>query len=313
MLALTACRCVASIQHYNNYLEYSWEITQGTLNISDPGVLLSAVTSPNLVIAENMLVRGEEYTFRLNVLNNFSYHSGWNEVTVVISSPPTSGRFIVHPLTGVAGETNFLLKLENWEDDGLNPVQYELRYSDIDGEVPLVSRTSTNEFETVIPPVTRAEDGFALTLYAYIINKDESKAKVEQTIILHPPQLDHDINMAVCLEELSPLNIDGCGESDTRIKVLCENATAPYPGCPCNVDPLPLEFLQAAEFYAARAETIRKNVSTAVPCRSHASHASGSVPILAECGPQSFALLTGAVSPIPHYRMALMSLRHGWR
>lgn len=176
-----------------------------------------------------------------------------------MSAPPSSGRFIIEPRTGVAGSDVFRLKLENWEDDGLNPVTYELRYIDpeTNGAVPLISRTRTNEFFTVLPPVTREDQDWELTILAYIINKDKAKAEVRTTIKLRLPDLTHDADMSLCLDALSPLDLGGCGESGTRVRVICENATAPFPGCPCNVDPLPSEYLAAVSFWATKALEIQ--------------------------------------------------------
>jgi hypothetical protein len=104
---------------------------------------------------------------------------GWDQATVSINAPPSSGRFIIFPLEGFASQTPFRLKLENWEDDGVTPVKYELRYIDpaTGGSVPLVSRTATNEFISVIPPVSRAEDGYELTILAYIVDQHNAKAE----------------------------------------------------------------------------------------------------------------------------------------
>ena len=172
----------------------------------------------------------------------------------------------MEPSVGIAGETVFRFGLENWEDDGLSPVTYELRYRDplTNGTVPLVSRTATNEFFSVLPPVTLAEQGYELNILAYVIDKVNAKAVVETTVILREPDLSHSSDMTLCLEQTTPLDLDGCGESDTRLRVVCENATAPYPGCPCNVDPLPAEYIEAVLMtWVERAQYEKRLVSCA--------------------------------------------------
>ena len=162
--------------------------------------------------------------------------AAFNEISFTTASPPRSGRFIVEPTVGVAGQTIFRFGLENWEDDGLSPVTYELRYRDplTNGTVPLVSRTATNEFFSVLPPVTLAKQGYELNILAFIIDKVNAKAVVETTVILREPDLSHSSDMTLCLEETTPLDLDGCGESDTRLRVICENAN-------CSVPRLPLQ------------------------------------------------------------------------
>ena len=91
-------------------------------------------------------------------------------------------------MVGLAAETVFYFKLENWEDDGINPVQYELRYFDpaTGGDVPLVSRTATNEFLTVLPPVTRQDQSYELTIQALIVNKNQAKGSTSRQDMLRP-------------------------------------------------------------------------------------------------------------------------------
>lgn len=51
-------------------------MTAGTVNIDEPGVLLSSKDGLNLVVNGNTMSSGETYAFRLDVKNTLSGYSG---------------------------------------------------------------------------------------------------------------------------------------------------------------------------------------------------------------------------------------------
>jgi hypothetical protein len=81
--------------------------------------------------------------------------------------------------------------------------------------------------------------------------------QVSRTIVLRPPDIDVDEATWMCLEQTSFLDLDGCGESQKRVRVECEKATTPTGECPCNVDPLPDAYLEAVDHWAKEANATR--------------------------------------------------------
>ena len=68
----TSSRPRRLLQEYKSFLDLTWAVTGGTLDIDKPGVLASSKNGTNLVINRGQLEVGEAYTFRLTVVNTKS-------------------------------------------------------------------------------------------------------------------------------------------------------------------------------------------------------------------------------------------------
>lgn len=108
-----------------------WAQTRGPpLNLSDPAVALTPVTSASLVLAPGALSPGAAYAFQLNATD--AYGAGSATVAVVASRAPRGvygpvGALAVSPLVGSALSTPFQLSATDWVDED-GPLSFQYSY-----------------------------------------------------------------------------------------------------------------------------------------------------------------------------------------
>ena len=86
------------------------------LNLSDPAVCATPVTSPSMVIKAGALAAGARYTFTLTATDGVGA-MGSATATVATSAPATGGWAAVTPSSGVALSTPFVLTAAGWSAD----------------------------------------------------------------------------------------------------------------------------------------------------------------------------------------------------
>ena len=139
---------------YGDTIAYRWEIQEGVLDLNDyPKMLATPRNSSNLVIRKNALTPGQKYKLALTATNTLSGQSSADDISFSVNGPPSSGSFQIVPSVGYAASTRFTLNCLGWEDDGVDPVEFEFRYYDptTGDQIPLVARSRTNEVSTFIP------------------------------------------------------------------------------------------------------------------------------------------------------------------
>eukprot|EP00457_Paulinella_chromatophora_P002021 gb/GEZN01002025.1/.p1 GENE.gb/GEZN01002025.1/~~gb/GEZN01002025.1/.p1 ORF type:complete len:893 (+),score=104.11 gb/GEZN01002025.1/:48-2681(+) len=103
-----------------------WTQTQGNLDLSNPEVVPISLNTSALVIKERKLTAGVTYIFALTATNNITNKSASASFTVTINSPPSQGWCGGDPTSGVAHETPFNFRCEQWTDLTTHfPFQYQ--------------------------------------------------------------------------------------------------------------------------------------------------------------------------------------------
>ena len=109
------------------HLDLDDPLTTSTSRFGQPGV-----PDANLVMKNGVLVPGQEYRFRLQVMDA-DLSTGFVEISFTVNEPPSCGRIDVRPSDGVALNTSFGLFMDGWADDLKDlPLVYRFSYS-VDG------------------------------------------------------------------------------------------------------------------------------------------------------------------------------------
>ena len=151
----SACASVASDLSTSSPCsgEFVWEVASGDLDILDPAVRTSRVSSPFLVLAANSLSGGGEYRFRLRVASAGA--TGWATLALVANLPPTGGVATASPTVGEQFNTTFVLSQTGWFDDDL-PLLYGFDYR-TDGNTAQLDCTSTQGWQPLIGDVAQPQ------------------------------------------------------------------------------------------------------------------------------------------------------------
>jgi len=114
----------------NVVTSYSWSMTQGD------AVQYNGPTSglPYLMIAEDSLTAGIEYTFKLTANVNGVITSA--DATFTCNNSPSPGKAIVSPTTGIENETEFTMTATEWIDiEEDYPLTYAWKYYEAEGKI----------------------------------------------------------------------------------------------------------------------------------------------------------------------------------
>eukprot|EP00899_Mesostigma_viride_P025127 jgi/Mesvir1/579/Mv02023-RA.3 len=171
---------------------FRWEVLEGTLDLDKyPELLHTPRNSSNLVIRAGALRAGSSYRFRLVATDVIWGLSGFDEISFTVNQRPMGGMISVSPLVGYAMQTVFTISVVGFEDNGVQPVYFRFTYVDpaTGREVPFIPITRRNLLRYMLPPVTRQEDGYALTVIAYGLDDIGSGAPLSKDIVLYPPNL----------------------------------------------------------------------------------------------------------------------------
>ena len=219
---------------YANQTLYYWSVVRGQLDLDDyPKSIAMPRNSSNLVIKHDVLTPGQEYELRVTVENAVSRLTAYASVSFVANGAPSSGTCRLFPETGFAGQTEFTVSCQAWEDDDSDDaVEYEFRYYDpmTQENVPLVARSRTNEVKMILPPVTLAPQ-FELTLALFIVDAYNAKAHLNKTVVLLPPAIDdEELYVVDCFESnyTIPQYCGGCygGSDSDSVNVLFGSGAA---------------------------------------------------------------------------------------
>jgi len=101
-----------------------WSIVVGDITLSNPALLGSSRTNPDLVINPGALTPGAFYRFMVQA--DLDGRVGIAEIDVTVNRPPISGKCFTSPTEGEASLTSFTLNCTGWRDD---PDGYPLRYN----------------------------------------------------------------------------------------------------------------------------------------------------------------------------------------
>ena len=112
-------------------LVYQWDSVDSSITLSalSQEQLLTDISSPNLVLARDLLLPGATYTFDLTAeVSGVDYlEPGWASLTVVTNSPPALGSCSVTLSAEPLGLSE--LRCSEWTDDSADlPLQYQFGY-----------------------------------------------------------------------------------------------------------------------------------------------------------------------------------------
>ncbi|KAJ1479690.1 REJ domain-containing protein [Baffinella frigidus] len=130
----------------------------GDLNMSDASLRTTALDTRNLVFRSRVLVEGQTYLFELR---GACAGEGFGRalVTVRVASAPLGGTFQAMPKEGVAVETLFTLRCDNWAAEAEDlPLSYlfAATFGPEDRSIALGPRIVDNELRVMLPLDTRA-------------------------------------------------------------------------------------------------------------------------------------------------------------
>ena len=112
------------------------------LNLSDPAVCATAVTSASMVLRPGALASSARYTFTLTATDGVGAVGSAN-ATVVTSAPASGGWAAIMPASGVALSTAFTLTATSWSVDADElPLTYSADYVVEGSSAPPVSLTN---------------------------------------------------------------------------------------------------------------------------------------------------------------------------
>jgi len=146
----------------SNSVSYSWAwvCTKGGLDLTTPGVLLSAINKPTIALAAESLVAGQSYTFRVSATktNSLLGLTGSSEVSFIVNTPPSLGSCGVSPSSGVALVDMFVMTCALWEDEDL-PLRYKFQYKlNTQAFQDLCSVQSVSSYSTLLPLPPSGQD-----------------------------------------------------------------------------------------------------------------------------------------------------------
>eukprot|EP00736_Rhodelphis_marinus_P013075 Rmarinus@m.15360 len=105
----------------------TWYLTEGpAIDLNDPSILLTEDRyQSNLALASSVLVPGNTYVFRLEVVSSTGAISTVDS-SVHVNRPPSMGSLTISPSEGTELDTVFTLEAPNWSDDAADlPLRYE--------------------------------------------------------------------------------------------------------------------------------------------------------------------------------------------
>eukprot|EP00736_Rhodelphis_marinus_P003324 Rmarinus@m.14781 len=170
---------------------YSWKVIKGSFEI-DETTADSSLTAPDLVLKNNVLDEGVEYTVGLVVYwrgddgqIDYDRAEGSSSVTFSTNRPPAGGLFTVSPTAGTEFITEFVVSLKYWADDSEDmPFTYQYRYS-LDGDpenaIPL-SETAKDEVTAHLPAGYEDTD-YVIYLHGYVLDSRGSRTDVQTVAV----------------------------------------------------------------------------------------------------------------------------------
>ena len=112
------------------------------LNLSDPAVSATAITSASMVLRAGALAAGARYTFTLTAVDGVGA-VGQANATVVTSAPASGGWAAITPASGIALSTPFVLTAAGWSVDADElPLTYSADYVVEGSSAPPVALTN---------------------------------------------------------------------------------------------------------------------------------------------------------------------------
>jgi hypothetical protein len=138
------------------------------LNVSDPAVCATPVTSASMVIKPGALAAGARYTFTLSATDAVG-SAGSANATIITSTPPRGGWAAMAPASGVALSTPFVLTASGWTADADElPLTYAAEYIIEGSAAPPVSLTGgafqSSPAISMLLPAGLAEAGSVVTV-----------------------------------------------------------------------------------------------------------------------------------------------------
>eukprot|EP01052_Picozoa_sp_SAG31_P005427 SAG31_NODE_238_length_19470_cov_8.921532_11_plen_2902_part_00 len=180
----------------------SWYVMQGHLDLDNPQTTSTSrygqinMPEANLVINSGVLVPGQEYKFRLQVVDTDD-SVGFGEIHFTVNEPPSCGKFGVRPSMGVALNTSFGLFMDGWADDISDlPLVYRFAYSVGSTDENNIGNFAESSSETAIFPTgANSTDNasnphdYPVVVIGYVADRYGAATRQQFTISVHPPNV----------------------------------------------------------------------------------------------------------------------------
>ena len=136
--------------------QYSWTLVSGPLDLLDPSVRGTSLQTRYLAIRPEALQAGASYTFELRVTDPAAVvgqaRMGAARSTLRMNAAPSHGRCGGAPATGIALNSEFVVRCMGWEDDVEHlPLAYEFQLLKKGVAVSMGIAGGSNEVACVLP------------------------------------------------------------------------------------------------------------------------------------------------------------------
>ena len=131
-------------------------------------ITTTPLNSSDIVIKENSLDGRKDYRLVLSVKTKDGIQ-GLSAYDIVTATPPSGGRCVIIPSSGISLKTDFNLSCSDWVSDA-TPLTYQFQYRLDNGLYILVYYGVNNTVTSWLPPGNRSHD-YKVELLATVINK----------------------------------------------------------------------------------------------------------------------------------------------
>ena len=120
-------------------------------------ITITPLNSSNIVIKGGSLTSGSKYRLALSIRTKDDV-LGMSAYDISTASPPTGGKCLITPPSGISLKTNFDLSCSNWKSKS-TPLSYEFQYRLQNGLSSVLYRGANNTISASrIPPGNKADN-----------------------------------------------------------------------------------------------------------------------------------------------------------
>jgi hypothetical protein len=202
-----------------------WAVAEQTgvsgplLDLSDPAVCATPVTSASMVLRSAALVPGARYTFQLSATDTVGA-VGLANATVITSVPPRDGWADVSPPNGVALSTDFVMRASSWVADlDEMPLTYSATYS-VEGSTDAPVSLTNGAFQespniTMQLPAGLASAGNVITLRLVVRAAYGATAVSDASVVVTWPVFEDAAAVSSFVDDATERAIEALESGDT--------------------------------------------------------------------------------------------------
>ena len=194
-------------------------VTGPLLNLSDPAVCATPVSSASMVLRSAALVPGARYTFQLSATDTVGA-VGLANATLITSVPPRDGWADVSPSNGVALSTDFVMRASSWAADlDEMPLTYSCTYF-VEGSTDAPVSLTNGAFQespniTMQLPAGLASAGNVITLRLVVRAAYGATAVSEASVVVTWPVFEDAAAVTTFVEDATERALEALESGDT--------------------------------------------------------------------------------------------------